>query len=34
LNWKGRTIALVKKALLSFGVHGVNENIFFAARKV
>lgn len=34
LNWKGRTIALVKKALLNVGVHGVNENIFFAARKV
>lgn len=34
LNWKGKTIALVKKSLLLAGVHGANENIFFAARKV
>jgi SAM-dependent methyltransferase len=34
LNWKGKTIALAKKALLVAGVHGVNENIFFAARKI
>ncbi|HXD32570.1 MAG TPA: class I SAM-dependent methyltransferase [Pyrinomonadaceae bacterium] len=34
LNWKGKVIALAKKALLVAGVHGVNENIFFAARKV
>jgi SAM-dependent methyltransferase len=33
LNWKGKTIALVKKALLVAGVHGANENIYFAARK-
>lgn len=34
LNWKGKTIALAKKGLLLAGVHGANENIFFAARKV
>ena len=34
LNWKGKAIALVKKSLLLAGVHGANENIFFAARKV
>jgi SAM-dependent methyltransferase len=34
LNWKGKTIAAVKKALLLAGVHGTNENIYFAARKV
>lgn len=33
LNWKGKAIALVKKGLLVAGVHGVNENIYFAARK-
>jgi SAM-dependent methyltransferase len=33
LNWKGKLIAFVKKALLVAGVHGANENIFFAARK-
>lgn len=33
LNWKGKIIAFVKKALLVAGVHGANENIFFAARK-
>jgi SAM-dependent methyltransferase len=33
LNWKGKTIGMVKKALLLAGVHGVNENIYFAARK-
>lgn len=33
LNWKGKTIAAVKKALLLAGVHGANENIYFAARN-
>ncbi len=33
LNWKGKAIAVVKKALLSAGVHGTNENIYFAAHK-
>jgi len=33
LNWKGKAIAMVKKALLLAGVHGANENIYFAARK-
>ncbi len=33
LNWKGKTIAMAKKALLLAGVHGTNENIYFAARK-
>jgi len=34
LNWKGKLIAFVKKALLAAGVHGANENIFFAARRI
>ena len=34
LNWKGKTIAMVKKVLLLGGVHGANENIYFAARKI
>ncbi len=33
LNWKGKAIAAVKKALLLAGIHGANENIYFAARK-
>jgi SAM-dependent methyltransferase len=33
LNWKGKTIALVKKSLLLAGVHGANENIYFTASK-
>lgn len=33
LNWKGKVIATVKKVLLLAGVHGANENIYFAARK-
>ncbi|MCU1266146.1 MAG: Methyltransferase type 11 [Acidobacteria bacterium] len=34
LNWKGKVIAIVKKALLPAGVHGAHENIYFAARKI
>jgi SAM-dependent methyltransferase len=33
LNWKGRLLALIKKSLLLGGIHGVNENIYFAACK-
>lgn len=33
LNWKGKLIAFVKKALLAANVHGTNEHIYFAARK-
>lgn len=33
LNWKGKLLALVKQGLLVVGVHGANENIYFAARK-
>ena len=34
LNWKGKLIAMAKKALLLAGVDGANENIYFAARKI
>lgn len=33
LNWKGRTVAAVKSALSVCGVHGVNENLVFVARR-
>ncbi|SRR6266540_1049102 len=33
LNWKGKLLAVLKKGLLLVGVHGVNENIYFVARK-
>ena len=33
LNWKGKLIALAKQGLIRLGAHGVNENIFFVARK-
>jgi hypothetical protein len=33
LNWKGVLLAIPKKILSIFGVHGSNENIFFMARK-
>ncbi|HKZ80422.1 MAG TPA: class I SAM-dependent methyltransferase [Pyrinomonadaceae bacterium] len=34
LNWKGRVLAVVKRALLSAGVHGTYESIYFRAKKV
>lgn len=33
LNWKGRTVAAMKSLLARTGVHGVNENIVFVARR-
>lgn len=33
LNWKGRTVAAMKSLLALTGVHGVNENIVFVARR-
>ncbi|MGK7887260.1 MAG: class I SAM-dependent methyltransferase [Crocosphaera sp.] len=33
LNWKGKLVSIIKKILSIFGLHGSNENIFFATRK-
>jgi ubiquinone/menaquinone biosynthesis C-methylase UbiE len=33
LNWKGRSVGLLKKTLAVAGVHGINENIVFVCAK-
>lgn len=33
LNWKGSIVAVVRRLLCSFGLHGSNENIVFIASK-
>lgn len=34
LNWKGKLMSIIKKALSVLGLHGNNENIFFVMQKV
>ena len=33
LNWKGRSVGLMQKALTAVGIHGDNANVVFVARK-
>ena len=33
LNWKGKLQWAAKRALLTLGVHGDNEKLFFVARR-